>query len=372
MELDQFFENIKKQFHNQMPFVAYRKPNDTELKSLFQKDNTLHEVLDFNESGFVFSPFDALEKSILIPISQSNSFKSDFVIPKVSEGSQHEVNENHDQKQFHIKLVKKALATINENELKKVVLSRCETLQFPDTNPIALFQKLLNNYTTAFVYMWYHPKVGLWLGATPEALLNLNGNQLTTMALAGTQAFKGDSNVIWKEKEKEEQQLVTDFIVERLGSSVNTLRVSEPETVRAGSLLHLKTIIYASFKPGDLNLKEVLKALHPTPAVCGLPKERAKDFILNNENYNREFYTGFLGELNLKETITRNTNRRNVENNAYNISKTVSNLYVNLRCMQIKNETVLIYIGAGITKDSIPEAEWEETVHKSQIMKSVF
>ena len=78
-----------------------------------------------------------------------------------------------------------------------------------------------------------------------------------------------------------------------------------------------------------------------------------------------------MGELHLKETKSRNTNRRNVENNAYRVQKSVSDLYVNLRCMQIKNQNVLLYVGGGITKDSNAEAEWEETVHKSKIIKSV-
>jgi len=111
--------------------------------------------------------------------------------------------------------------------------------------------------------------------------------------------------------------------------------------------------------------------LHPTPAVCGLPKDAAKQFILKNENYNREFYTGFLGEINIKTSISRNSNSRNVENNAYAAVKTVSNLYVNLRCMQISNQEAIIYVGGGITKDSNVEAEWEETVQKALVIKKV-
>jgi isochorismate synthase len=94
----------------------------------------------------------------------------------------------------------------------------------------------------------------------------------------------------------------------------------------------------------------LIDALHPTPAVCGLPKESAKEFILENEGYDRSFYTGFLGELS-------------VENR--------SNLFVNLRCMQVKDATYYIYIGGGITSASVPEKEWEETVAKSKVMLRV-
>jgi isochorismate synthase len=118
-------------------------------------------------------------------------------------------------------------------------------------------------------------------------------------------------------------------------------------------------------------LEKLISAIHPTPAVCGLPKGSAKKFILENENYNREFYTGFLGELNLKKTLQRNGNRKNRENQAYaSITKT-SALFVNLRCMKLEAKQAVLFVGGGITKDSNPVAEWEETSNKAQTMKSV-
>jgi len=111
--------------------------------------------------------------------------------------------------------------------------------------------------------------------------------------------------------------------------------------------------------------------LHPTPAVCGLPKESAKQFILEHEDYNREFYTGFLGELNCETTIAPRSGRRNIENRAYAVSRTSTQLYVNLRCMQLKNQQAIIYVGGGITEGSNAESEWEETVSKSLVIKSI-
>ena len=101
-------------------------------------------------------------------------------------------------------------------------------------------------------------------------------------------------------------------------------------------------------------LYSLVDLLHPTPAVCGLPKEAAKQFILENENYNRSYYTGFLGELNM-----------GLQN------KNDSHLFVNLRCMEIEKNEAYIYVGGGITKESNPEEEWEETVAKSNIMLKV-
>ncbi|MEM6517510.1 MAG: chorismate-binding protein, partial [Bacteroidota bacterium] len=111
--------------------------------------------------------------------------------------------------------------------------------------------------------------------------------------------------------------------------------------------------------------------LHPTPAVCGFPKLDAKQFILENENYNRQYYTGFLGELNFKNRRTRNTNRRNVENSAYGSFRLESDLFVNLRCMQIIKNEAHIYVGGGVTRDSTPEKEWEETTNKAATMMDV-
>ena len=133
--------------------------------------------------------------------------------------------------------------------------------------------------------------------------------------------------------------------------------------------MHLRNQITGILDKEKASLKHVIQQLHPTPAVCGLPKSTAKKFILENENYNREFYTGFLGELNFKERIHRNPKKRNVENMAFDSVKNVSRLFVNLRCMQLLENTAKIYVGGGITKDSIPINEWTETVNKSATIK---
>lgn len=381
MTLEEFFIQIQLHFKNELPFVVYRKPNENIVKGILQNNDKLNTVEDFTESGFVFAPFNDKETSILIPIKNSKVLRCDAVIQSEAKRNEESFIPNNsviqsvakrNEESFHINLVKKVINAIEGKQFQKVVLSRCECVELSNSNPIQIFKHLLEKYKTAFVYCWYHPKVGLWLGATPEVLLKTEGNRFSTMALAGTQDYKETLNVTWQNKEKQEQQFVTDFIIGSLQSSVNSLKTSEVKTIKAGNLLHLQTRIYGTLNFKLLNFKQLLCNLHPTPAVCGLPKETAKQFILVNENYKREFYTGFLGELNFKETKSRNTNRRNVENNAYASIKTVSNLYVNLRCMQLKNNNALIYVGGGITKDSIPEKEWEETVSKSLVMKNVF
>jgi len=368
MESREFFNVAQQCFNDALPFVLYRKPEQFKVKGVFQNDDTINVVSDFSESGFVFAPFNNEDQTIIIPSNHSVALETTFNDVVDVENITNKQIPLDEAKEIHLQLVSNAIKQIEAQQFKKVVVSRKEEVILKETNPFQLFKRLLSQYKTAFVYCWYHPKVGLWLGATPETLLSVVGNRFTTMSLAGTQAYIEDEAPVWQAKEIEEQQLVTDYIVENLKTEVEHFSVGNVEAIKAGNLLHLRTKISGVITS---NLKTIIDALHPTPAVCGLPKKETKQFILKEESYNREFYTGFLGELNLKEEKSRNTNRRNVENNAYNSIKTVSNLYVNLRCMQLTDIKANIYVGGGITKDSIPEKEWEETVAKSGTMKSM-
>jgi isochorismate synthase len=362
-----FLENIKQHHKAELPFVAYRKPNEDSVKALFQDDMALYEAKSFTKEGFVFAPFDSNTPAILLKpdridkatfLSTANSSKSDGIEPNISEV----------EKIYHTNLVKKGIREIESGRLKKVVLSRAIKSK-DEIHPTSVFERLLANYSSAFCYIWFHPKVGLWLGATPEKFLKLENGQLTTNSLAGTQAYTGNLNPHWGNKEKEEQQLVTDYIHDALKNIVSDIVVSEVSTIKAGNLLHLKTSITGRMRP-DL-LPEVIRQLHPTPAVCGLPKESSRNFILEHENYDREFYTGFLGELNLTSETKRNSNKKNIENGAYRSVKKSTELFVNLRCLQVVDKKAIVYVGGGITRDSNPKSEWEETVSKSRTMLKV-
>ncbi|MEL0456195.1 chorismate-binding protein [Flavobacteriaceae bacterium SZ-1-7] len=365
-----FFEFVSTQYKKQLPFVVYRKPNREDVKAMLQKTDDLYLIEDFTQRGFVFSPFDDIEPSILIPKEHSEIIAVSSVPTVDVEARELKPSSEENGKENHVNLVKKGIEAISEDKFKKVVLSRKETVQLKENNPIEIFKRLLSSYKSAFVYCWYHPKIGIWLGATPETLIKIEGSQFSIMALAGTQKYEGSLNVLWQEKEKQEQQYVTDFILENLKPSVESLKVSDVETVKAGNLVHLRTMISAQLKKG-IPLKEVIDALHPTPAVCGLPKDVAKQFILKHENYHRGFYTGYLGELNLDKSIKPRSGRRNIENRAYAFSKQSTQLYVNLRCMQIQDNHAIIYVGGGITKSSNPEKEWDETEAKSLVIKNV-
>ncbi|MEP3837753.1 MAG: chorismate-binding protein [Algibacter sp.] len=367
---NEFFERIESHFQNNLPFVSYRKPNQGKVSARLQKDSNLHFTEDFTEAGFVFSPFDDLKKTVLIPSVSSQIISTSYVVENGVETPNSLTLASKEAERFHINLVNKGVETISNSDIKKVVLSRQETVSLSENNPFNIFKRLLNTYKSAFVYCWFHPKVGLWLGATPETLIKIEGRRFSIMALAGTQVYNGSLDVVWQNKEKQEQQFVTDFIINNLKPAVEELKISDVETVQAGNLVHLKTMIMAQLKI-NTPLKQVIEALHPTPAVCGLPKQLAKQFILENENYNREFYTGFLGELNCETIIAPRSSKRNIENRAYAVKRKSTQLYVNLRCMQLKNKEAIIYVGGGVTESSNAVSEWEETVSKSVVIKSI-
>ncbi|KAF2333656.1 chorismate-binding protein [Flavobacterium ginsenosidimutans] len=351
--MNPFFLKIKNHKEQNLPFVLYSKPNTTDLIGILQQNNTLHKVSDYSEKGFVFASFDE-KKIILIPENESEIITAEKEKTSFEPIEIDDLSFDPEAKFQYEYLVTQGIQAIKNEEFKKVVLSRSEEVPLAEFDFIETFQHLVQLYPATFCYCFFHPKIGLWMGATPEKLLKANGNVFETMALAGTQKDNQETEIVWQQKEKDEQQFVTDFIVKRLREFTASVVVSEPYSLKAGSIWHIKTDISGVLKENS-TLEEVIDTLHPTPAVCGLPKKKSKTFIIENENYDRTFYTGFLGELN--STFAGN-----------NAS---SDLFVNLRCMQIQDGKAILYMGCGITKESVPEREWEESVNKSMTMKKV-
>jgi len=343
-----FIKKIKDLMVSKSPFVVFRKPHKLEITLLEQLDQICHVCDNFNQKGYVFAPFDNQQEAILFPEEKMKRTVYNLSVTKIIK---EEFSDEllADEKQYHLKLLKKGIQCIQESEVEKIVLSRKEIIIKNEKNPVDLFHDLLGTYNAAYVYLWFHPEVGTWLGASPERLLEMENRKIKTMSLAGTQVYIPGTDAVWKQKEMQEQQFVTDFVKKNLKPFVKELVSSKTYTAKAGSLLHLRTDIEGTLKDGE-QIHNLIQHLHPTPAVCGLPKTEAKSFILEHEGYNRSFYTGFLGEL----SCSRKTS-----------------LYVNLRCMEITNKNIAIYIGGGITKDSTPESEWQETVSKAKIMKRI-
>ncbi len=311
---------------------------------MFQNNKQLFTTSDYEKSGFVFAPYDTAGITALI--RPDEMCWADFDSPKKLSKSFLQPEASETEKNKHLQIIARAIRQIKTGALKKVVLSR-KIAVAAVTKPLSIFQEILCLYPRAFCYLWYHPEVGMWAGASPETFLNTSNNVLTTMSLAGTQRASNNMPPKWGSKEVDEQGLVTSYILEALKNKIRDIKVSEVDAVRAGNLWHLKTTI-----SGDMSttsLKTIIRALHPTPAVCGHPLKEAQLFVSQNESYQREYYTGFLGELNMGD-------------------KKETQLFVNLRCLQFLGNTAILYVGGGITTDSVPENEWQETLDKAGIM----
>ncbi|MFY7810148.1 MAG: isochorismate synthase [Flavobacterium sp.] len=343
------FEAVLRQIEKKLPFVIYQKPNSSLLIAFLQNNEVLENWKSFSR-GFVIQPFDE-GKTIFFEESNCEIIKENSAKYLINSINENEYKTNIKQQSFE-NLVVKTKDFLKQNSMDKIVVSTYEEVDILK-NKLKIFQKIISKYSHAFCYWFYHPKVGEWMGATPELLMQKNNNQITTVSLAGTQIYQ--ENMIWQEKEKEEQEFVTNYIQEKLKKYVEKIEIGAINTIKAGKLAHLKTIIQATLIDGS-KLFEIVKDLHPTPAVCGLPKENALSFILKAENYNRAYYTGYLGEWN-----------KDFENNETEKTQ----LFVNLRCMQIIKNQARIYVGCGITKDSIPENEYLEIVNKSKTMRTV-
>jgi isochorismate synthase len=288
---------------------------------------------------------DLVSKNLGSPSLETSFFSSEYKNPE------------KDQTEFS-GIVKKAIELITENKIKKVVLSRSRKIKLKSSfDLLKTYQELCLNYPNAFVSLIAIPGAGTWLGASPELLVCIDKHKIfKTSSLAGTQKLEKGlklSEAVWTQKEIEEQALVSRYII----NCFKTIRLREyeedgPYTIQAGDLIHLKTDLSADIK--KVNFPDLgtlmLDLLHPTSAVCGMPKEEAMEFIIDHEETDRSFFSGFLGPVNIDEE---------------------THLFVNLRCARILDKgTAVLYAGAGITKDSDPEKEWLETEMKMRTMGS--
>ncbi len=339
-------EDLASALANKRPFAVYRKPNETRVKAVFQDSNALNLALSFDEEGFIFAPFDWQDNAILIQADKvaTSSYEA-------NSGPVGEVDELSEKgKQPFLKLVQKGVTQIKQGDLKKVVLSRKIDLEFHQS-PLEVFQRLLENYAQAFCYLFHHPKVGTWCGASPETLVHIDNGELRTMSLAATLPYLEGVQPQWGSKEVEEQEMVSGYILKQLSEIAHGLEMETVKSSKAGNLWHLKSEISGKLQ-SSTTIKDVVKALHPTPAVCGIPTKEAKKFIQDHEGYPRTFYTGFLGELNLEETAS-------------------TSLFVNLRCMEIEAGKASVFVGGGITSASDTEKEWTETQNKSKTLLNI-
>lgn len=349
MNFENFLNRLAQHYEKQLPFALFSLPNQNEVKAFLQQTSQLYNNQNLNLDGYVMAPFNPKEQTVCIPLSESEILTTIFDSEEYPFNCV-EIQETKQEEDAHKELVNKTISFIREGNSKKIVISRRKKLPLEFFSIRTLIEQILKVHPVAYRYLWYHPKTGIWCGATPETLVSVKENVFKTMALAGTQAFK-TGEITWRKKEKDEQHFVTEAILEDLKPYVDDVQVGELETIRAGSLLHLKSDIWGNLKEAPESLSKIISKMHPTPAVCGTPQDVSLDFIVNEEMDSREFYTGFVGML---EDQTKS-----------------AQFMVNLRSMKIQDGLATIYIGGGITADSDASEEWTETHNKMQTMVQV-
>lgn len=246
----------------------------------------------------------------------------------------------------HASIIGAALKSISDGSLSKVVVSCIKHEPRKLQSLDSIFEQLVTSYPHACVFALSHPDHGIWMGATPELLLYKDGSNYRTVSLAGTQAYTDENIMDWSDKLKHEQSLVTDFIIESiLKSGAMNIKSKGPYTSQAGPLAHLKTdILFTS----ERDSRDIIKELQPTPAVCGVPRDAARDFIAANSNFDRRLYSGRIG---------------------FKLSDNRELHFVSLRCMQLFPDHFEIHVGGGVVAQSNAEEEWNETEIKANVLR---
>jgi isochorismate synthase len=368
---------------NELPIAIWRLPNTAIHYLLISQQSLKLErgaTIEDLAPGFMFAPFDREMSSLFLPADFIFSFENQNLregqTPKEVASAEWLTEKLHASPRLvhaplksdaffqsppavdFLELVAKSTEAVQQGIFEKVVPSRTKLVDLPaDFDVVKCFEKLCANYPLALVSFVSIPGTGHWLGATPEALVSVEDkNIFKTVALAGTMPYQPGMNlrtVAWTQKEIEEQALVERYVI----SCFKKIRVREydehgPKTVVAGNLVHLKSDFTVDMKA--INFPQLgsvmLELLHPTSAVCGAPLAPALGFLKTHEGYDREFYSGYLGPVNIGRNI---------------------DLFVNLRCMKLTHDKAILYAGAGVTYDSVPEKEWEETEMKFKTLLNV-
>ncbi len=331
-------------------FALYRLPYSetcTEVRSESKPDAVPSISEIGSASGFVTAPFDCscadTPIALIRPDSvQTKPLDSVTVMPKGCSVARETVSEAYanDFRRFH--------EAVSQGTFRKLVLSRTKDMEFHEPDLHRLFMEACRRYPRLCVMLVSTPLTGTWLVATPERLLVGDGTWWKTTAMAGTMPYEGGFQE-WSVKNRQEQHIVETYIEERLSSLGKDIIKDGPFTRRAGNLVHLCTDFRFHLAPQH-TVGDVLTALHPTPAVCGIPKEEAYRFIIDNEHTPRQYYSGFMGPVGIGGKTS---------------------LYVSLRCARLDGNRAVLYAGGGIMPGSEALSEWDETENKMQTVGDV-
>jgi len=247
--------------------------------------------------------------------------------------------------------VEKAIARIAESDLLKVVLSRTLELEFEQQiNLPALIERLAAHNRRGFTYALNLEQAERYLiGASPELLVSRDGLHVVANPLAGSRPLSKDAalnrdhaaELNTSDKDLHEHALVADAVVDALRPFCRAIAApASPSIVYTDSMMHLSTRVVGTLREPYPSVLELVKALHPTPAVCGVPRADAHQAILELEAFERELFTGAVGWVD-------------AEGNG--------EWAVTIRCAEVGGKALRLFAGAGVVAGSSPQHELAET-----------
>lgn len=263
-----------------------------------------------------------------------------------------------DKKKWKI-LINQALDQINEGQVNKIVLARkIELVLTDELNITKTINLLKSDYPNCLLFA-YHRGKSTFFGATPELITKLSGGKIEIDAVAGSigrgkteKEDKGlEETLTTNKKDLDEHRYVLEHIKNVINNIGDKITLNEtPSVKKLKNIQHLLTKTSANLKP-DTSIMEILSELHPTPAVCGFPKDVALNLIKKNENQRRGLYSGIVGWF-------RPDNE--------------GEFAVAIRSAVTYGNKLIAYAGSGIVKGSEPDAEFEETEMKLKPILSLF
>ena len=246
-----------------------------------------------------------------------------------------------------------ALQEMQNGTLKKVVLSRAKRLHSEKViNPAQILMGLLQQNPSSYGFCANTGSNEFLVGASPELLVARKGQQVVANPLAGsrkrnhceTENQKLSRSLLETDKDLREHALVVDAMASVLQQHCKNLHVPMmPSVISTPAMLHLSTLIEGTLWNSDVSALQLASELHPTPAICGEPKDIARDFIEQSEPFERGFFTGVIGWMD---------SRGNGE------------WVVVIRSALVSPNALTVFAGAGIVPGSVAQEEIEETANK--------
>lgn len=266
--------------------------------------------------------------------------------------------------------VKEALARFARGELDKVVLSRTLEIDCKQALDVkALVQRLEARNASGYTFAVRLQDSSnddhgtnktntssTLIGASPELLISRRGNKIIANPLAGSEARSADpiidqahaQQLLASPKDRREHALVISAVIEALRPFCRELRVpTEPSLINTPTMWHLSTVIEGELSDAATSSIDLALALHPTPAVCGYPRQAARQAIADIEAYDRGLFTGMVGWCD---------------------DSGDGEWVVTIRCAEVASHSIRLYAGAGVIAGSSPEKELAETGAKFNTM----